>query len=331
MGVAYVHHDTCVLASSSCQLRERDGQRAARSTMGPRVFVAGGRLAVRCAQLASDMGCVIRAALCADPIFGDWARRGNIRRVASVEELSTLLNAQVVDWIFSLCNPFALAADVLGRVRQGAFKCREGPLARCAGTAATSTVLLVQDTEYAVTWHRIDGGADTGDRVVQFHVLITPTDTASTLDLKCCEAGVKGFRERLTVLARGEELSACPQALDTPTRVSRTSTSGCGGLPAMGSTRARSLRDNDRLDFRSYRSNRSMSEGCCRNQVLGGCRLTARAYRRALSLSLSLSLLEITPAIGVWRQVRRMLMFGSAAQMVGLCMRGRSRGISAWI
>lgn len=234
MGVAYVHHDTCVLASSSCELRERDGQRAATSAMGSTVFVAGGRLAARCAQVASDMGDVIRAALCADPILGDWARRGKIRRVASVEELSTLLNAQVVDWIFSGCNPFALAADVLGRVRQGASKCREGPLARCAGTAGTSSVLLVQDAECAVRWHRIYGGADTGHRVVQSHVLITPTDTASTLDLKCCEAGVKVFREGLTVLASGEELSACPQALDTPTRVSRTSTSGCGGLHCDG-------------------------------------------------------------------------------------------------
>lgn len=200
----------------------------------PAALVAGGRLAARCAQVASDMGDVIRAALCADPILGDWARRGKIRRVASVEELSTLLNAQVVDWIFSGCNPFALAADVLGRVRQGASKCREGPLARCAGTAATSSVLLVQDAECAVRWHRIYGGADTGHRVVQSHVLITPTDTASTLDLKCCEGGVKVFRERLTVLASGEELSACPQALDTPTRVSRTSTSGCGGLHCEG-------------------------------------------------------------------------------------------------
>jgi len=172
MGVGYVHHETCVLASSSCELCERAGQRVATSTMGSRVFVAGGRLAVRCAQLASDMGCVIRAALCADSIFRDRALRGNVRRVASVEELSTLLNAQVVHWIFSLCNPFALAADVLGRVRQGAFKYREGPLARCAGTAATSSVLLVQETEYAVTWHRIDGGADTDDRVVQLYVLL---------------------------------------------------------------------------------------------------------------------------------------------------------------
>ncbi|MBO4228482.1 hypothetical protein GRB70_40010 [Bradyrhizobium neotropicale] len=124
-----------------------------------------------------------------------------------------MLNAQVVDWIFSLSNPFALPADVLGRVRQGAFKCHDGPLARCAGTAATSWALLAQDAEYAVTWHRIDGGADTGDRLIQRYVLIAPTDTASTLNLKCCEAGVEGLRELLTVLARGEELSACPQAL----------------------------------------------------------------------------------------------------------------------
>lgn len=73
--------------------------------------------------------------------------------------------------------------------------------------------LLANDTEYAVTWHRIDGGAVKGDRVIQRHVLIAPTDTAFTLKLKCYQAGVEGFRDLLNALAGGEELSAYPQAL----------------------------------------------------------------------------------------------------------------------
>lgn len=250
--------------------------------VGSRVFVAGGTRAVRCAQPASDVSYVIRVALFADPIFRDWVLRGDIRRVASVKGLSTLLNAHVVDWIFSLCNPFALAADVLGRVRQGAFKCREGPLARCAGSAATSSALLVQDAEYAVAWHRIDGGADTGDRVVQPHVLIAPTDTASALNLKWCEFGVEAFRERLTVLAW--KLSACPQALihrgEFPERRRPMRRAACDGIdPRKISQRQRPPRTLGRIIPIVLYLKAVVALGAWR------CCLTAWAYRRALSLS----------------------------------------------
>ncbi|WP_287321762.1 non-ribosomal peptide synthetase, partial [Mesorhizobium sp.] len=132
--------------------------------------------------------------------------------MASVEELSSFLKTEPVDWIFSVANPFILPPDVFGRVRQGAFNYHDGPLPRYAGTHATSWALLAQETEHAITWHRIDDGVDTGDVVVQRQVLIAPTDTAFSLNLKCFEAAVEGFRELLTDLKSGK-LTAYPQAL----------------------------------------------------------------------------------------------------------------------
>ncbi|WP_162458063.1 amino acid adenylation domain-containing protein, partial [Mesorhizobium tianshanense] len=158
------------------------------------------------------MGHVIGAALCGDAIFAEWAARANILCVATVEELSTFLNTEPVDWIFSVANPFILPVDVFGRVRQGAFNYHDGPLPRYAGTHATSWALLAQETEHAITWHRIDDGVDTGDVVVQRQVLIAPTDTALSLNLKCYEAAVEGFRELLTGLKSGK-LTGYPQAL----------------------------------------------------------------------------------------------------------------------
>ncbi|WP_338835113.1 amino acid adenylation domain-containing protein [Bradyrhizobium septentrionale] len=158
------------------------------------------------------MGHVIGAALCAGGVFRDWAVRSNIPSVASVEELSSFLKAEPMDWIFSVANPFILPPDVFGRVHRGAFNYHDGPLPRYAGTHATSWALLAQETEYAITWHRIDDGVDTGDVVVQRQVLIAPTDTALTLNLKCYEAAIEGFRELLTGLENGK-LTAYPQAL----------------------------------------------------------------------------------------------------------------------
>ncbi|UFS84584.1 hypothetical protein LPB79_32335 (plasmid) [Rhizobium sp. T136] len=184
---------------------------AARS-ISSSVVVGSGTLAIRCAQLAIEMGHVIGAALCGDAIFAEWAARANIPRMASVEELCSLLKSETVDWIFSVANPLILPPDMFGRVRRGAFNYHDGPLPRYAGTHATSWALLAQESEYAITWHRIDDGVDTGDVVVQRQVLIAPTDTALSLNLRCFEAAVEGFRELLTGLAKGK-LTARPQAL----------------------------------------------------------------------------------------------------------------------
>ncbi|MER9547070.1 hypothetical protein NKI72_34705, partial [Mesorhizobium sp. M0437] len=158
------------------------------------------------------MGHLIGAALCGDAIFAEWAARANIPCIASVDELCSRLKAEPVDCIFSVANPLILPPGVFGRARQGAFNFHDGPLPRYAGTHATSWALLAQESEYAITWHRIDDGVDTGDVVVHRQVLIAPTDTALTLNLKCYEAAVEGFRELLTGLAKGE-LTAYPQAL----------------------------------------------------------------------------------------------------------------------
>ncbi|MER9683161.1 hypothetical protein NKJ23_28185, partial [Mesorhizobium sp. M0184] len=122
------------------------------------------------------------------------------------------MKAEPVDCIFSVANPLILPPGVFGRARQGAFNFHDGPLPRYAGTHATHWALLAQESEYAITWHRLDDGVDTGDVVVQRQVLIAPTDTALTLNLKCYEAAIEGFRELLTGLAKGE-LTAYPQAL----------------------------------------------------------------------------------------------------------------------
>ncbi|MCK1735115.1 hypothetical protein IVA79_14320 [Bradyrhizobium sp. 138] len=134
------------------------------------------------------MGHVIRAALCADAIFRDWAALADILCVTSIEELSALLNAEPVEWIFSVANPFILPADVFGKARRGAFNYHDGPLPRYAGTHATSWALLARETEHGITWHRIDHGVGTGELVVQRQVLIATSDTTP----RCCGLSAMG-------------------------------------------------------------------------------------------------------------------------------------------
>jgi len=194
-----------------CEPSDKHGKRIAR-LMPSCIIVGSGTLAIRCAQLAMAMGHVIGAALCGDAILVEWADRADIPCMDSVEELCSFLKADPVDWIFSVASPFILPAAVFGRARRGAFNYHDGPLPRYAGRQATSWALLAQETEYAITWHRIDDGVNTGDVVVQRQVLIASNDTALSLNLKCHEAAIEGFRELLARLDNGK-LTAYPQAL----------------------------------------------------------------------------------------------------------------------
>ncbi|WP_354259612.1 formyltransferase family protein, partial [Bradyrhizobium sp. F1.13.3] len=239
------------------------------------------------------MGHDIRVALCADATFANWAARANIPCVVSVEELAALLKAEPVEWIFSVANPFVLPPEVFGRARQGAFNYHDGPLPRYAGTHATSWALLARETEHGITWHRIDHGVDTGELVVQRQVLIAPSDTALTLNLKCYEAAIEGFRELLIGLTNGE-LGARPQALADRSffpKHRRPDAAGClrwdqsaQGLAAM--TRA--------LDFGPYHANPlGLSKALLGDDVVAVRRLEVTAGRSGFAAG---SLVEIHPS-----------------------------------
>ncbi|MBB4375260.1 amino acid adenylation domain-containing protein, partial [Bradyrhizobium sp. cir1] len=261
--------------------------------VGSCIFVGGGTLAIRCAQLVMEMGRGIRAALCADAIFRDWAALADILCVTSIEELSALLNAEPVEWIFSVANPFILPADVFGKARRGAFNYHDGPLPRYAGTHATSWALLARETEHGITWHRIDHGVDTGELVVQRQVLIATSDTALTLNLKCYEAAIDGFRELLTGLTNGE-LSARPQALADRSffpKGRRPDAAGC----LRWDRSARDLEAMTRaLDFGPYHTNPlGLSKALVGDDVVVVRRLEVTARRSGFAAG---SLVEIHPS-----------------------------------
>ncbi|TIV50123.1 formyltransferase family protein, partial [Mesorhizobium sp.] len=171
-------------STSGSEMADRDDDRYGARSVPSSIVIGEGTLAISCAQQAMEAGHDIRAVLSGDATFANWAARASIPCMGGVEELSSFLKTEPAEWLFSVVNPLILPADVLGRISRGAFNYHDGPLPRYAGTHATSWALLAQETEHAITWHRIDDGVDTGDVAVQRQVLVTPADTALTLNLK---------------------------------------------------------------------------------------------------------------------------------------------------
>ncbi|NVI09627.1 amino acid adenylation domain-containing protein, partial [Paraburkholderia sp. JPY454] len=235
-------------------ISEEGGRRRAARSSVCSVFVGGGTLAIRCAELAMEMGHFIGAVLCGDGIFADWAARSDIRCVSSVQELGSFLKVEPVDWIFSVGNPYILPKDVFGRARQGAFNYHDGPLPRYAGVHATSWALLAHESEHAISWHHIDDGIDTGDLVIQRKIPIAPTDSALTLNLKCDEAAIKGFQELLAGLKFGG-LIACPQTQGDRSYFSKFRRPDAAGCLRWDRTAQDLLAITRALDFGAYEPN----------------------------------------------------------------------------
>uniref|UniRef100_UPI0036DC5A5C non-ribosomal peptide synthase/polyketide synthase n=1 Tax=Photorhabdus sp. RM322S TaxID=3342825 RepID=UPI0036DC5A5C len=176
------------------------------------VVVGETTLAVFCAEQIQAAGHTIQAMLTTDTVLQTWAARQGIVCVNSVEELHAQIVQYPVDWLFSIVNPIILPASLIGQIRGGAFNYYNSPLPRYAGSHATSWALLAREIHYAVSWHCIEAGVDTGDIAVQWPVAIEEQDNAFSLNLKCYQAAQEGFIKLLRDLDQGK-LVTYPQDL----------------------------------------------------------------------------------------------------------------------
>ncbi|WP_439126841.1 formyltransferase family protein [Photorhabdus africana] len=176
------------------------------------IVVGGTTLAVFCAEQIQAAGHTIHTILTTDIVLQTWAARQGIVCVNSVEALQAQIAQHPVDWLFSIVNPLILPMSLIGQIRGGAFNYHNSPLPRYAGSHATSWALLERETHYAVSWHCIEEGVDTGDIAVQCPVPIEEHDNAFSLNLKCYQAAQERFIKLLRYLDHGE-LVTYPQDL----------------------------------------------------------------------------------------------------------------------
>ncbi|ERT10339.1 non-ribosomal peptide synthetase, partial [Photorhabdus temperata] len=176
------------------------------------VVVGGTTLAVFCAGQIQAAGHIIQAVLATDIVLKTWAAQQGIVCVDSVDALQQQITLHPIDWLFSIVNPIILPESLIEQMRGGAFNYHDSPLPRYAGSHATSWALLAGETDYAISWHCIEEGVDTGDIAVQWPVSIEEHDNAFSLNLKCYQAAQRGFIELLKDLGHGT-LVTYPQDL----------------------------------------------------------------------------------------------------------------------
>ncbi|MBM4063748.1 MAG: hypothetical protein FJ265_22010, partial [Planctomycetes bacterium] len=176
------------------------------------VFVGSDTLLLQCVEIWRERGHRIAAVVTdADKVRRFCAEQG-LRCVDGLGDHAAALAGEPIDVLFAITWLRLLPAAALRLPRRFAINFHDGPLPRYAGLNATCWAILHGETEHAVTWHRIEARADTGDVLVQRSFPIAPDDTAFTLNARCFQAGQETFAELVQQLAAGT-LAPRPQDL----------------------------------------------------------------------------------------------------------------------
>lgn len=168
-------------------------------------YVVGSEsLLVQCGDLLLDAGHRILGVISTEPGVQQWAADRGLRTLPLDDSLPALMRAEPADYFFSITNLRVLPPAVVESPRLMAINFHDGPLPRYAGLHATSWALIAEETEYAITWHRITpDGIDEGDILLQERVTIEPGETALALNAKCYEAGIRSFAALIEGIAAG--------------------------------------------------------------------------------------------------------------------------------
>ena len=175
-------------------------------------FIIGeSTLLTRAAEILMRYGHRVLGIISDDPQATAWRREKNIPGIGFSEAaLKSFLNRSF-DYLLSINNEHILAPEILALPRKGAINFHDSPLPRGAGMYATTWALMEQETRYAVTWHEMDNGIDTGPILIQAPVKIEPGETAGSLNMKCYEAAVESFE---TLVSQWEGGGPTPRTQD---------------------------------------------------------------------------------------------------------------------
>ncbi|MDY0007762.1 MAG: formyltransferase family protein, partial [Spongiibacteraceae bacterium] len=167
-------------------------------------------LLIQCIQRLLDADWRVQAVVSPSPAVQQWCAAQGLPWHQQAGELPARFAPGAVDWLFSITWLQLLPEPILALGRNTA-NFHDGPLPRYAGLNTPVWALWNGETEYGVTWHRMEGGADRGEILVQRKFAIEAEDTAFTLNARCYEEGLAGFDTLLAAIA-ADNVSGQPQS-----------------------------------------------------------------------------------------------------------------------
>ena len=167
-------------------------------------FIIGSEpLAAQCGDTWLEHGHAVRGLITSTPQLASWAASKGIPVLDPRQDYLPALDAEPFDYLFSITHLALIPEEVLKRPRRAAINFHDGALPRYAGLNTPSWALINGEDQWAITFHEMTPGVDEGDILVQRWFEIAPRETALTLNARCFEEGLEGFRELVEGLGAG--------------------------------------------------------------------------------------------------------------------------------
>ncbi len=145
----------------------------------------------------------------------DWSRNASVESF-DTNEIEAETRTLQFDYLLSIAN-FAIIEDaVLSRASIGCVNFHDGPLPEYAGLNTPAWAIIAGEKKWAITWHVMDAGIDTGRIVHRHPIEIAENETSFSLNTKCYGAAIDSFP---TVLENISNPSFKPSAQEEKPRV----------------------------------------------------------------------------------------------------------------
>jgi natural product biosynthesis luciferase-like monooxygenase protein len=156
-------------------------------------LIGSDTLLTQCGETLLRRGHAIRGVITAASGIEAWAKSRGLTVLPANSDYAAALTASPFDFLFSITY-LEIIPDVVTRApARLAINFHDGPLPAYAGLNAPMWALMNGETDYAITWHALGDGIDTGDILLQQPVAISPDDTALSLNTKCFAAAIESF------------------------------------------------------------------------------------------------------------------------------------------
>jgi methionyl-tRNA formyltransferase len=134
-----------------------------------------------------------------------------VTRTDFVEKISSLLNTHSINVGLMMTFPYILPEQIWSLPAKGFINFHYGLLPQCRGPQPLLWHLLNNDKEAGITVHKVDGGIDTGEIIMQEKVEIHETDTYGLLQSKIAYAAAKPAANLLKILSYGTVIPSFKQ------------------------------------------------------------------------------------------------------------------------
>ena len=169
--------------------------------MNIKCYIIGkGSLLIKSAEMLLANNHEILGILSDDKDVISWADKNNVDylQYESYIEIKEYLLKNEFDYLFSIVNNVFIKDDILELPKRVAINFHDSPLPKYAGANATSWAIIEDQKEHAITWHKIDNQYDAGAILKQIKFSISKEDTVFSLNAKCFEKAIEGFKELLS-------------------------------------------------------------------------------------------------------------------------------------